>query len=246
MNFDHPNRKILVTGKSGSGKTTLWIKLILGWRAKWVFVFDPERQFARKTGNLVARDVAGLNYALATGKFIVYDPTTMFPGDREQGFAFFCRWVLTQCRHLKGVKVLAVDEVQSFQSPGPGGLPQSFKELGDEGRREEVDFILCAQALNDVNHKIRRQINRVIVLQHTEPNALEILKKMGVPTEQVPKLPSFSYLDCDLDRSSILKFDAKGKPSAAADSTGRETGNRRHRPGDQRADRGLSPSERQT
>src|SRR5689334_21978643 len=129
MNYAHPNRKLLITGKSGTGKTTLWIQTILGWKARWVFVFDPERQFARKTGQKVATTVDGLNYALATQRFVVFDPTAMFPGDRETAFAFFCRWVLIQSRQLQGVKVLAIDELQGVQEPGLGGLPQSFKEI---------------------------------------------------------------------------------------------------------------------
>lgn len=244
MNYDHPNRKILITGKSGSGKTTLWIKVVCGWKARWVFIFDPERQFARKTGQRVATDVQGLNYALATGKFVIFDSTAMFAGDREQAFAFFCRWVLTQCRQLSGVKVFAVDELQGVQETGIGGIPQSFKELSDEGRRQEIDVIACAQAINDVHHKIRRQFNRVISFQHTDPTALEILRKMGLPVEQVPRLQKFSYLDCDLDRSTCNRIDPSGKPSPANAGARRETRNDRDRLGDQRPDGGFPPGER--
>jgi hypothetical protein len=210
MNFAHPNRKTLITGKSGTGKTTLWIRQIEQSKARWVFVFDPERQFARKTRSKVATTIPALDYALATQRFIVFDSTAIFPGDRPQAFAFFCRWVLIQSRALHGVKVLAVDELQGVQSIGPYGIPKSFAEIGDEGRRQEIDLIMIGQRLNQINDSIRAQVNRLITFQHTDPNALKIMREMGVPVEQVATLPRFAYFDCDLDQGKFKRVNPTG------------------------------------
>lgn len=217
MNFDHPNRKVLITGKSGTGKTTLWRKIIREWPAKKVFVFDPERQFAQREGLKVAMTVEALNYATARERFVVFDPTSMFPGDRSEAFAFFSRFVLLQSRSLSCVKLYAVDELQGVQTTGNGGVPQAFKEIGDEGRRQQIDLVLVAQRLNTVNDAIRAQVNRVITFQHTDPRALVILSEMGMQPESVSSLGRFEYIDADLDTGTIKRVaknhapDTKGK-----------------------------------
>ena len=48
MNWHHRLRRLLVTGMSGSGKSTLTIRLIERHGAKWLFIFDPEREFSIK------------------------------------------------------------------------------------------------------------------------------------------------------------------------------------------------------
>lgn len=175
----------------GTGKTTLWRKKIRDWPARWVFVFDASgRQFARGEGMKFAATIEQLNYSLATQKFIIFDPSQMFPGDRHQAFEFFCRWVMTQAKTMpRGTKLFAVDELQGVQRTGTGGMPQAFAEMVDEGRWHEIDMIAVAQRLNQVNDAVRAQVSKLITFRHQDPRALQMLEESGFNPEEVKRLP---------------------------------------------------------
>lgn len=188
MNFDHRADRKLITGRAGSGKTTLFLELLRKARARWTFVFDPEREIARKLGWPVVIDVPGLNAAVAAHRPACFDPTPLFPGDRPEGFAFFCRYVLTICRVLHGPKMFAVDELQAVQGTGIGGLPQSFTELMDEGRRQEIDCLFISQTVNRVNDRVRTQLTEIVTFNHTDRLALAWLEQDGFTPAEVAAL----------------------------------------------------------
>lgn len=190
MNFDHRADRKLITGKSGSGKTTLFLALLRAHRARWKFVFDPEREVARKLGWPVCRDVPGLKAAVKACRPACFDPTAMpeFSGDRPGAFAFFCAFVLNVCRVLHGPKLFAVDEIQTVQSTGNGNLPGALSQLMDEGRRQEIDSLFISQSVNRVHDRIRVQLTEIFTFCHTDRLALAWLEENGFDPEEVSAL----------------------------------------------------------
>lgn len=206
MNYDHPPSCILITGKKGSGKTTYWLARIIaktlapypvnarssasGRGARWIFVFDPCREVSRKLLWPVSIDVPRMVRNFTTSGIVCFDSSHLFPGDRLRGFAFFSRWAFNVCKGLNGPKLFAADELQSCQATGPHGMPQGFKEILDEGRREEIDCLFAAQRINEVNDDVRGHLTELITFKHDDPLPLEWLEKRGFDPEAVRALPS--------------------------------------------------------
>jgi hypothetical protein len=192
MNYDHPAFCVLITGKKGSGKTTYWLKRILDKkrRCRWIFVFDPCREVSRKLSWPVSIDSPRMIRNFTTSGIVCFDSTRLFPGDRLRGFAFFTRWVFNVCKALNGPKLFAADELQSCQAVGPHGMPQGFKEILDEGRREEIDCLFAAQRINEVNDDVRGHLTELITFKHDDPLPLEWLEKRGFDPDAVRALPA--------------------------------------------------------
>lgn len=203
MNYDHPALAVLITGKKGSGKTTCWLGRLKKHRARFKFVFDPCREVSRKLGWPVATDEPRLVASLARHSVVCFDSSALFPGDRREGFAFFTRWVFNVCKALKGVKCLAVDELQSCQETGPHGMPQGFKEIMDEGRREEIDCIFAAQRINEVNDDVRGHLTEIVTFKHDDPLPLRWLGERGFDPDAVRALPVPGYFISRTDDGKI-------------------------------------------
>lgn len=193
MNFDHLPFCVLVTGKKGSGKTTYWLSRLVSHRARWKFVFDPCREAGRKLGWQVVQDKPGLDAAVAAGRPVCFDPTGLFPGDRREGFAFFSRYVMAVSKALHGIKLLACDELQAVHRTGPEGVPPGFKEILDEGRREEIDCLFAAQRINEVNDDVRGHLTQIVTFKQTDPLPLRWLAERGFDPEAVAALPVPGY-----------------------------------------------------
>jgi hypothetical protein len=193
MNFDHPPCAVLITGKKGSGKTTYWLARLVGHRARYKFVFDPTREVSRKLGWPVSIDEPRLVNSLVSHGKVCFDSSPLFPGNRRAGFAFFTRWVFNVSKVMPGVKLLAVDELQSCQSIGPNGMPQGFKEIMDEGRREEIDCLFAAQRVNEVNDDVRGHLTELVTFKHDDPLPLRWLAERGFDPEAVRGLPVPGY-----------------------------------------------------
>lgn len=167
MNFNHRPSKVLITGKSGSGKTTLWLSRLKASRHRWKWVFDPDGEASIKTGWPLAVATNQLEAATARRQPVCYDPSRDFPGNRQAGFEFFCRWCFSVAEVLRGPKLLAVDEVWRYVPQGqPIGQPVQI--LLDEGRKQEIDLLLVAQRPNRVHDGIRAVLTELVTFQHTD------------------------------------------------------------------------------
>jgi len=196
VNWHHKPSCVLVTGKKGSGKTTYWLKRLVAHRARWKFIFDPRREASHKLKLPICIDHPQMTRAVIEGRPVCYDSSLQFPGDRREGFAFFTRFVFNVCKELRGSKLMACDEFQGVQKVGDNGLPQGFKEITDEGRREEIDNLLSAQRLNEVNDDVRSQLTELVCFKHTDSLTLDWIERtaedMGCPFDRgaVANLPT--------------------------------------------------------
>jgi hypothetical protein len=138
LNYHFRKHFVLVTGVSETGKTTKLMELLLapGW--KWIFVFDPDREVAIKSGFKVATTEAEIVGQAVENRIVCYDSSVMFPGDPEEGFAWFTRWVMTTARRVKGPIHFCCDEIWRVTDTAKGGIPPAFFEMMNEGRRFEV------------------------------------------------------------------------------------------------------------
>lgn len=219
MNFDHRPVCVLVTGKKGSGKTTYWLGRMSRHRARYRFVFDPMREVSRKLGWPLCIDKRQMTAAVIAGRPVCFDSSPLFPGDRREGLAFFSRFCFNICRELRGVKVFAVDELQSVQAPGPYGVPPGLKEIMDEGRREEIDVFFAAQRPNEVNDDIRGHVTEFVTFKHDDPLPLAWLAARGFDPESVRSLPTPGFYIARSDdgrQTANLRPDDPRKANRAA------------------------------
>lgn len=223
MNWNHKAVKILITGKSGSGKTTLWLAKLRDSGARWKFVFDPDLEVVRRLRWPWCNSVEGLTQAVSRGLPVCYCPAAMFPGQRPQGFAFFCRWVWAVSEHLRGPKLLAVDEVWRYV-PAGRPVPESFQIILDEGRKMEIDLLMIAQRPNRVHDAIRAQLTELCTFHHSDVLPLKWLKD-EFDVEQVRRLKyPGGYISKDLIGGDAPKTHSAGKGNCAAAAPSREAG----------------------
>lgn len=191
MDFDHRPQKRLIFGMSGTGKTTLFLRLLANSGHRWKFVFDADLEAARKLHWQAASTIEGLAWLYDHEKPVMYWPGRMYPADYEAGLDFFCRFTLNLARSRRGAKLFAADELQEVTEPGPGGIPDSLREMLNVGRREEIDFLLAAQSANDVHSRIRRQLTELYVFRAADSDtpAFQRLAKMGIDAAEVQSLP---------------------------------------------------------
>ena len=216
MNWNHEAKKILITGKSGSGKTSLWLGFLRDWRCRYKFVFDPDLEVCRRLGWHYSNSPETMTQAIKLGLPVCYRPDDMFPGDRARGFDYFCRWSLASAKMLRGPKVLAVDEVWKFvdcRKP----VPQSFAEILDDGRKDELDLLLVSQRPNKTHEAIRASLTEIITFHHSDRRALDWIEEDGFDREAVRAL---AYPGGYLRLSAINAPNPPGKRNRQASAEG--------------------------
>jgi len=183
-----PSQKVLITGKSGTGKTELLLLRIAESRHDYLFIFDPDLEFAARAGVDYCCDLASAAECLKRKIPVCFDCSEIFPGDRVGGFTLFCEWVYQICKVLPGRKVLVIDEIQKYVMPSPSHAPAPFQMLLDEGRRFKVDMILVSRRPNKVNEAIRAELTETICFQHTDRRPLIWLEEDGLDPDEVRAL----------------------------------------------------------
>lgn len=185
MDFNHVQRRALVTGISGSGKTSLGLHLAKDWPARWKFAFDPDREFARKLGWPVAINESEIIRLASQFRPACFDPIPSYGPDLDRGLDRFCSLVLAMSRKVHGVKLLAIDEVWKYTGRT---IPAGLRAIMHEGRRQELDTLIVSQQLNETNAALRGQTTELWAFLQVDKRPLEWLADSGFDPDEVSRL----------------------------------------------------------
>lgn len=192
MNLAWSPTKVLITGTSGSGKTLYWTKYLLGSRARWKFVFDHDGQLSARLRCRPARQPDQVAHYASRG-FCLYDPSEMWPGRLSDGFDWFCQFVFEACKNVRGSKLFACDELQSFVPSR--GWPEPFAAILQTGRVHEIDTAFISVAPNAVHPEIRNQATEVVAFSTVASGAVDFLQtEWGFDGEELRQLPQFRFI----------------------------------------------------
>lgn len=188
MNWHHVANHVVITGLSGSGKSYEYRRRLKAYKAKVKFIFDPRREVALLNHWETQYTIEEMKAALKAGKPICYCYQKMFPGDMRAGAMFFMTWVYHVCQTFDGVKLLGCDEIQKI-IPREQECPQIFKDLADDGRKDEIDYIFVVnKGYNWLHNEVRAQTTELVIFRTEDSLPLSWLKRDGVDIERVKKL----------------------------------------------------------
>lgn len=219
MNWDHQKDRRLITGTGGSGKTTLFLSRIANSPERWKFLFDPEREIARKLRWPTCYDVPAMVKCTAAGAPVCFCPDPLFD-DLHEGFEFFSAWVWEVCCVLTGPKLFGSDEVQDFTDGNAAGIPPAFRRIMQKGRRQEINVILITQTLGEAHSKIRNQLSHIYSFRHDDDLALTWLHKNGFDREAVGRLTYPGGWICRNRDTGEITTNEKAKAKPAGKTSG--------------------------
>lgn len=183
---------VLLTGRGGTGKTTEFEKRIRSQKkVRIIFIFDHEGEYADRFDKQAITDPDDLVQKTALGGYVVFDPIQC-PGSKQEAFEFFCQYVFSVSETVKGRKIFACDELQSFVNPD--NEPKNFLNLIERGRRLELDIVCIAQAPNRLHNAVRNQMTEVITFAHTDENAIKYLADQGLDPDKIRSLKNGQWL----------------------------------------------------
>lgn len=213
--FDHPPDKRLITGGSGTGKTTLAEKLMSKESARLKFVYDHDGQFASRYDH-DAVNASQLDEAVAKGGWVVFDPAEDFESDFGKGLEFFCDYILTLSKELKGRKLFYVDELDILTSNKV--YPASLVAVMQTGRRYQIDCFFISGQPNNLHNRVQNQFTAVYTFTHANPTALKFLVDNGIPEETIRGLGEhgwyYRHLRTGEVSTNVKSMDAKQQPQA--------------------------------
>jgi DNA helicase HerA-like ATPase len=187
MDFAARREVSLVCGRSGSGKSTFVLRYLLN--APGVacrFVFDPEEEVAARLRVTPARKPEELEAAVPSG-WVVFDPSTMFPGAPDRAFRFFCAWAFEVSSRGPGRKVLVVDEAWRYSDPS--SIPEELALAVNTGRKRGLSVMLSTQRPHRLHGDLVAEVTELVGFQVTDPLALQALRRLGVNPEELQSLP---------------------------------------------------------
>lgn len=179
QNQEHPSIKVIISGISGSGKTTLLENLLARELQKiakrrrkfWLFVFDhKDRDFERRFGCSPCYTKDELNAAVARGGLVLFNPAKLFPGNRADGFLWFCEYLWKVKSVLKGLKILIADELDALVDAR--SEPENLCVILDEGRTFEIDCYFICHATNGIHNQVRKQFTEIFAMKQGDKNGL--------------------------------------------------------------------------
>ena len=191
----------LIVGKGGYGKSTFAYAYLLNAPAACRFIFDDRGRAATQLNLRPAYTSAELEAALA-GRWVIFNPSRMFPGNYKDAFRFFCQWTYAAARRGPGKKFLLVDEVWQWQERDR--IPVELDLCVRTGREENLEFVCCTQTPGEVNYSITGQSTELVCFRLDEPRELACVRRLGGDPDAVQALPRGSFISYNRDSGARL------------------------------------------
>lgn len=186
----------LICGRSGSGKTEFALRYLVNSQAVVRFVFDADGQMASRLNLEAASTPEELEADLAAG-WVVFNPSTMFPGRRPDAMRFFAKWAWTASERGPGRKILLVDEVWKYCTPQ--GIPQELAECVQDGRVRGLEMVFCTQTPNRIHASIANEVTELVSFRLGSETVAASLVQYGVDPARVMTLPAGSFRSWNIE-----------------------------------------------
>ncbi|HVV00276.1 MAG TPA: hypothetical protein VHH88_02870 [Verrucomicrobiae bacterium] len=191
MQISNKRALTIVAGVSGSGKSTFALRYLLNAKLDARFVFDLGGEYASRLRMQAAKEPYDLAIALARG-WVLFDPEVLFPGQIENGFAFFAEWAFTVSQTFPGRKLFIVDEAYRYQTTN--GLPAELACCVFDGRKRGLDVMFNIQAPNKLNNTILNECTEFVSFRLQSGRATEIAGERGFNPEELTRLPDLHFI----------------------------------------------------
>jgi hypothetical protein len=185
----------LIAGMSGSGKTTFEARYLRSTIASWDFacrfIFDFKGDISDRMGFPLAETPEEIA-AFADMGVVAYPSSAMFPGNREAGFDYFCRFALEHCTHMPGRKLIVVPEV--WKHCNRNTIPQALAECVQDGRKHGIETMFDTQHPERVNGSILGEVTELVSFFLQEEKCLDFAESRGLDRAEIASLPLGAFV----------------------------------------------------
>lgn len=233
---NHPAFVEQTYGTQGIGKTTAFLRRLRKQRAQLIAVYDHKQQFAGLLEKKPISTAEDLWDGLNRGGYVVFDPSEMFPGKKEEGLIFFCDLIYNfrdaqakemGDRIIKSRTIIVIDELQRLTDVY--NEPSELKLCCDDGRSLKIDVMTIAQNANAIHNSIRNQATEIFVFRQADDNALDFLVKgAGFNADEIRALKPGEWLWRNLNTGQAARggeafeISNKGLPDGAIQTNAEE------------------------
>jgi hypothetical protein len=185
---------VLIVGMTQSGKTTFTLRLLLNSTVACRFIFDDmpgRKSFAYKLRAQQCFTEQQCEAALAS-RWVIFNPSRMFPDDYAAAFDWFCNWVFHCAQRSPGLKLLTVDELWRWADAR--SIPRGLRLCTQAGLEYGVQLVTATQEPHRVNSSIVGQAGELVCFRLQEPKAWECIAALGADVSTVKNLPIGSFV----------------------------------------------------
>lgn len=209
QDFTKDNYKRLWLGATGTGKTTHALaelkREIRKGRFDYIFIFDPERQWASRMGCQAADRLDYAVAALEQSGGVCFDPTGLFQGNTIAAAEWFCEWAWNFSGTIPGDKLIVLDDFPDY-------LPQSnakylahpISRIMGAGRRRGLDVMALARMVTEACPLMRGNFSDYYAFQQPDETCQKNVAGFGYKLEAVKKLLPGHFLYLQKATGNVL------------------------------------------
>lgn len=194
----------LIAGRSGSGKSTFARRYLRNAKGVAVrLIWDDQGEYSRAFRIPLANSIEDLERDVPTG-WVCFDPGTLFPGNPEAGFAFFCEWALKVADRGPGRKILLVDEVWRYCNPA--WIPPQLAACVQTGRKWELETVFASQRPQRINESILGEVTEAVSFHLIGANAVaKMVDNYEFDGSEISRLPAGHWVSRSLVTGGMLR-----------------------------------------